>query len=60
MRLRQLGAAIRQVRHAQLVASRLENVIEAAKLERRQIVPSGLLGRFCTVLATPIMFSTRV
>ncbi len=37
MRLRKLRATIRQIRHARLLASRLQNKIEAAELEWRQV-----------------------
>src|SRR5579862_329978 len=37
MRLRKLCATIWQVRYADLVAAGLQNEIEAAKLERRQV-----------------------
>lgn len=42
MGLRQLRAAIRQVRHAGFLAACFQNVVQAAELERRQINSVGI------------------
>ena len=44
MRPRKLCAAIRQIWHADFVASSFENPVEAAKVERRQIRSVGIAG----------------
>ena len=59
MILRQLRDAVGQIRDADFAgaASRMRSI--QRKFMGGRYSPSGLLGRFCTVLATPIMRSTR-
>ncbi len=51
MRLRQLCATVGKIRHSHFLAASLKNVIEASKIERRQIRTVGIAG--------PILHRTR-